>query len=183
MASQSIVVTAAGYGIHGTPLSARVGVPTDCRSVELVNAGDGARVPAQLETSGNEATITWIEDGLEKGASRTYSLRFSTDAPAESVHLEMEAEGRLEVLVGGKPFTTYHYGSEMHRPYFHPVNGPYGSPVTRGYPMIEDVPGETTDHVHHRGLWTAHGEVNDVDNWGEAGDSGFTLHRKFSRAA
>ena len=178
--SQSIVITATGYGFRGTPLIARVEIPADCRSVELVDSADGARVPAQLEKGGNDALLTWIENTLEKGASRTYSLRFSTDAPADTVHLETGAEGRLDILVGGKPFTTYHYGPEVHRPYFHPVNGPYGDHVTRGYPMIEEIPVETTDHVHHRGLWTAHGEVNDVNNWSETENCGRTLHRRFS---
>jgi hypothetical protein len=180
MASRTIVVSASGYRLHGTPLSARVEIPADCRSVELVDTAGGAAVPAQLEKRGGDATITWIERSLENGASRTYSLRFSADAPVDAVRLVTETEGRLNILVGGKLFTTYYYGPEVHRPYFHPVNGPYGDPVTRGYPMIEGVPGETTDHVHHRGLWSAHGEVNDVDNWGETDNGGLTLHRSFS---
>ena len=30
------------------------------------------------------------------------------------------------------------------------------------------VPGEETDHVHHRSVWVTHGSVNGVDFWSEA---------------
>ena len=57
--------------------------------------------------------------------------------------------------------------------------GPNGDPVTRGFPIIENVPGETSDHVWHRGLYSAYGEVNDVDNWTEGEGRGHTVHREF----
>jgi hypothetical protein len=31
---------------------------------------------------------------------------------------------------------------------------------------MEDIPGESRDHPHHRGLWFAHGDVNGFDFWG-----------------
>jgi hypothetical protein len=40
--------------------------------------------------------------------------------------------------------------------------------MTRSYPM-EKVEGEAQDHPHHRSLWFAHGNVNGVDFWAEAG--------------
>ncbi len=45
--------------------------------------------------------------------------------------------------------------------------------------MLTDVPGESTDHLHHRGIWTGHGKVNDVDNWKEEDDAGRMVHRRF----
>jgi hypothetical protein len=41
-----------------------------------------------------------------------------------------------------------------------------GKIVTRMYPMDANVPGESKDHPHHRGLWFAHGDVNGYDFWG-----------------
>ena len=45
--------------------------------------------------------------------------------------------------------------------------------------MVADVPGETSDHPHHKGIWSAYGEAGHVDNWAEAETSGRTLHREF----
>ncbi|RMF10140.1 MAG: hypothetical protein D6763_06330 [Alphaproteobacteria bacterium] len=66
-------------------------------------------------------------------------------------------------------FTEYHY-KNVSRPFLYPVIGPTGEGLTRNYPM-KDVPGEARDHVHHRSLYFAHGDVNGVDFWAE------TVHR------
>ena len=50
--------------------------------------------------------------------------------------------------------------------------------MTRHWPMRHDVPGETNDHVHHRSMWIAFGDVNGVDNWSEEPGHGYTLHRQ-----
>jgi hypothetical protein len=45
--------------------------------------------------------------------------------------------------------------------------------------MVSDAVGETNDHPHHKGIYTAQGDVNGVDNWGD-GD-GKQIHREFLR--
>jgi len=47
------------------------------------------------------------------------------------------------------------------------VIGPYGEPITRAYPVVKDVPGESQDHPHHKSFWVAWGDVNGADNWSE----------------
>ena len=74
----------------------------------------------------------------------------------------------MEVRIGGQPFTTFYFGSESPKPYLHPVRSAQGTVVTRGFPMRRDIPGESTDHPHHRALFFAHGDVNGVDFWSEA---------------
>jgi len=81
------------------------------------------------------------------------------------------------VAIGGEPFTTYRYAGVPARPYFWPVLAPGGVPVTRAWPMRDDVPGETHDHKHHRSMYFAFGEVNGVDNWSEEPGHGHTVHR------
>jgi hypothetical protein len=71
----------------------------------------------------------------------------------------------ISVEIKGKPFTQFFIGPETNKPYLHPLRSASGKIVTRGYPM-EDVPGESHDHPHHRGLWFAHGDVNGFDFWG-----------------
>jgi hypothetical protein len=50
----------------------------------------------------------------------------------------------------------------------HPLRSAEGIVVTRGFPMRQDIPGESKDHPHHRALYYTHGDINGVDFWGEA---------------
>jgi hypothetical protein len=75
---------------------------------------------------------------------------------------------QVDVSVGGKPFTTYYFELEVPKPYLYPLRSAEGLIVTRGYPMVTSIPGESRDHPHHRALFFAHGDINGVDFWGEA---------------
>jgi hypothetical protein len=74
----------------------------------------------------------------------------------------------VEVLIGGKPFTTYYFGASSPKPYLYPLRSAEGTIVTRGFPMRTDIPGESRDHPHHRALFFAHGDINGIDFWGES---------------
>ncbi len=73
----------------------------------------------------------------------------------------------VSVEIDGKPFTDFYVGNEggALKPYLHPLRSASGKSVTRGFPMLPDVPGEVHDHPHHRGLWFTHGDVNGLDFW------------------
>ena len=71
---------------------------------------------------------------------------------------------QISVTVEGKPFTTFHYGAESGKPYLAPVRSASGKIVTRHFPM-EDVAGESRDHLHHTGLWFSYDDVNGVKFW------------------
>ena len=88
-----------------------------------------------------------------------------------------EADGNVRVEIDGSLFTEYHY-NHVARPFLYPVIGPQGEPMTRNWPMIKTT-NETMDHVHHKGLWFAHGNVNGVDFWSEQKQFGKTVHQKF----
>ena len=83
--------------------------------------------------------------------------------PADDVSLERNG-ARIDVSIGGQPFTAFHFGDQATKPYLHPLRAKDGTVVTRSHPM-EQVDGEQTDHPHHRGVWFSHGEVNGVDFW------------------
>ncbi len=97
-------------------------------------------------------------------------LFFSHDSPLRAQEpVELKRSGdQIEVIIGGKPFTTYYFGPEAPKPYLHPLRSAAGTIVTRGFPMRKDIPGESTDHPHHRAMFFAHGDINGVDFWGEA---------------
>lgn len=76
--------------------------------------------------------------------------------------------GRVEISIGGQPFSHFYYGAEWPQPFLHPLRTTDGVSITRGYP-VEKVEGETQDHVWHHGLWYAHGNINGVDFWRDKG--------------
>lgn len=39
--------------------------------------------------------------------------------------------------------------------------------MTRGWPMVKNIPGESHDHPHHRAMFFTHGDINGIDFWGE----------------
>jgi len=95
------------------------------------------------------------------------SIGAATLVGAEAVELKRSGT-HIDVLIGGKPFTTYYFGPESPKPYLHPLRSAHGTIVTRGFPMRKDIPGESRDHPHHRAMYFAHGNINGIDFWGEA---------------
>jgi hypothetical protein len=70
----------------------------------------------------------------------------------------------VAIDVDGKPFTTFHYGEKNNKPFLAPLRSASGKIVTRGFPM-ENIPGESRDHLHHTGLWFSYDDVNGVKFW------------------
>ena len=76
-----------------------------------------------------------------------------------------KAADRIAVEIDGKPYTALFIGQDTTKPYLHPLRAASGTIVTRGFPM-EPQEGERKDHVHQRGCWFTHGDVNGYDFWG-----------------
>lgn len=70
----------------------------------------------------------------------------------------------IVINVNGKPFTTFHSGADANKPFLWPLRTATGKIITRGFPQ-ENVPGESHDHLHHRGLWFSYDDVNGVKFW------------------
>ncbi len=99
-------------------------------------------------------------------------LAFSVALLPAAVHAQAPAElqradDTISVTIGGKPLGTYYFGPDSPKPYFSPLRSAEGTIVTRGWPMVKDIPGESHDHPHHRGMFFAHGDINGIDFWGE----------------
>lgn len=75
-----------------------------------------------------------------------------------------KGDGQITVSIGDELFTNYIYEGHS-KPIMYPIIGPGGVAMTRNYPMKKDVPGEASDHPHHKSLWYNHGNVNGVDFW------------------
>lgn len=94
----------------------------------------------------------WIATGLICALSATAQVKIT------------QGSDRILVDINGQPFTALFIGGETTKPYLHPIRAASGKIVTRVWPM-EDKEGEAKDHVHHRGLWFSHGDVNGFDFW------------------
>ena len=54
--------------------------------------------------------------------------------------------------------------NDANKPFLAPLRSASGKVVTRGFPM-ENIAGESKDHLHHRGLWFSYDDVNGVKFW------------------
>ena len=174
----TVTVNAGEHNRDGCPVS----VDVDNReaeglaggSVTLTDQKSGATVPADLNNDGKTATLSWILDRLKAHQERSYILSSGGAEDSEGVAFS-ERDNAIDVAIDGREFTTFRYGTDGFRPYFFPVFGPGGQPITRG-----ETSEESSDHVHHRSLYVAYGEVNDVDVWAEGENSGRVVHQSFT---
>ena len=154
---------------------------------EALSATDvdtGRAYPVQVEPCPDTGKSygAMVLDRIGCGETRRFELKQAAGGRA-AVRVREAGGERVEVRIGRQLFSTYHYAGGVARPFLHPLAGPYGAPVTRGFPMLRDVPGETDDHVHHRSCWTAWGDVNGVDDWSENEQHGWIVHQRFERLA
>ena len=130
------------------------------RMAAAVVRGD-RRSAARLELAPRGQPV--FHNGVMKRALLLVPLLCFPTLAAETVSLARDGN-RIEVEIGGQPFTSFYFGPEATKPYLHPLRSADGTIVTRRYPM-EQLAGEQTDHRHHRGAWFSHGDVNGVDFW------------------
>lgn len=73
-------------------------------------------------------------------------------------------EQKVDVLIDGKPFTSFLYPDKLEKPVLYPLRTASGLTVTRGFPL-DNRGSERTDHPHHVGLWFNYESVNGLDFW------------------
>ena len=78
--------------------------------------------------------------------------------------LVKEPDRRVDVAIGGQPFTSYIWPTTLKKPVLYPIRTAKGTLVTRGFPL-DPRPGERVDHPHHVGLWFNYGNVDGYDFW------------------
>lgn len=80
-------------------------------------------------------------------------------AQAQSVVTIQPFKDHLDFLAGKTLVTRYHFGPKFPKPIFWPVLAPNGAALTRSWPLVKDIPGESHDHVHQKSAWFCHGDV------------------------
>jgi hypothetical protein len=100
-----------------------------------------------------------------------------------------ESAQRVDVAIGGKPFTSYIWPEKVKKPVLDPIRSASGTLVTRGWPLAPRA-GERVDHPHHVGLWFNYESVNGLDFWNNSDEikpadrskMGTILHRRIVSA-
>ena len=92
----------------------------------------------------------------------TFTVSAQKNEPVKFI--KSATENRVDVLIGGKPFTSLLYPDSLEKPVLYPILAANGTVVTRGFPLAPN-PGEPTDHPHHIGLWFNFENVNGLDFW------------------
>nr|MDO8109535.1 PmoA family protein [Candidatus Sigynarchaeota archaeon] len=131
----------------------------------------GAWYPADAWTNDDKKTeIAMVFPELKVNQEIELGLDKNGPADKESllkkkqVTVAKKSEKEYDIKINEESLTTLHV-NDRNRPFLHPFIGPFGDPITRNYPMQIGIPGETKDHPHHTSIWTAYGEVNEVDHW------------------
>lgn len=180
MIGKNVKITAKRHRCTNLPVCVSVGDMQSPEVVALECTKTGRTFPAQIVSSDNQRFLYWIVGALSIGESREYKIVPINNAPTPTlVEVLDDGKEKVDFKIGGELFTSYHYGGDIIRPFLYPVVGPGGKGMTRNFPMVKDVPGETTDHKHHRSLYVAYGDINGVDNWSEEEGCGRVVHRKF----
>ena len=148
-------------------------------------APDGREHPAQITRLANGETLVGVYVSRHDGAPVELALeQGETAAPGRGIDvIEQPENGRLVVNYSGLLQTIYHHGAETFKPRFYPVTAPCGQPGPIDgdgtvYPksITDDSP---PDHIWHRSLWYACGELNEFDFYLENGGEGRIVHGAF----
>jgi hypothetical protein len=94
-------------------------------------------------------------------------------------------EHQIEVLIDGKPFTTYFVNPDVAKPYFQPLRSARGVIVTRNFPNGNVIPPEHLKDAslepHQRPMYFGHGNIDGIDFWGEAAFPKYSEDTAFGR--
>jgi hypothetical protein len=90
---------------------------------------------------------------------------------AASIDLK-RGQHQIDVVVDGKPFTTYYFLPDVVKPYLMPLRTPSGLVITRGFPVKNDLSGANPKapsfEPHQRPMYFGHGDVDGLDFWQES---------------
>lgn len=148
---------------------------------------DGGALRAQVTSLANGRSLVGVLVP-ELAAGATLELTLSPVAEPKAGMgidiIDQPENGRLVVNYSSIMQTIYHYGRQNFKPRFYPITVPCAKlgdmqDFNTQYPkgITDDSP---PDHIWHRSLWYACGDVNGVDFYLENGGEGRTVHERFS---
>lgn len=127
--------------------------------------GTGKAFPAMVRNG----EFIFVPEGAMPNAELTYRVAINETKSPERVQITQDGPDKLKVTIDDEYFTTYNYSKDYKKPFLWPVISG-GSGITRDWPMGKENP--TKDHPHHKSMWSAYGNINGADCWGEGQNSG-----------
>ncbi|HOL22182.1 MAG TPA: PmoA family protein [bacterium] len=168
-----VLINRANRDFSGSPVS----IEWNEEEGAFVLSAGREKIYGQTEKRGDKVFLVFIPPDVKAGEEVKFSVKKAEDAPSIVKLSDNKKEGIVDVFINEQLFTSYNYSEKVVRPYLFPVVGPEGKVVLRT-PASEGNP-EKLDHIHHRGIWVAHGDVNGTDNWSELPGHGRTVHQMF----
>lgn len=154
------------------PVSIRCDGDAEGKVLTVVQAETQKAFPATLRNG----ELVFIPEGAMPNSEHNYVvqavLKNSTYAPKVEVK-KQDGKDAIDVNIEDVLFTTYNYTNDNKKPFLWPLNSEGQVGVTRDWPMKESDNKLAKDHVHHKSFWSAYGDVNGVDCWGEEPNSGY----------
>jgi len=98
------------------------------------------------------------------GCGQSGDKKTNTGTGDRFAFVEDAANHKIDVLLDGKPYTSYLYADSLKKAVLFPLRTKGDHFITRGWP-VEPRANERTDHPHHIGLWFNYGDVNGLDFW------------------
>ena len=148
----TLTVEASGNAALVAPIPVNIKGLSGEHQFSAVDA-DGTKWPLTL----NDGTGTLVAP--TKGG--TYKLKKASRSKIEIK--EDKKDRRLDVILNGELFTSFHFGNDQIKPYLWPLLAHGGASITRDWPMGDR--NKSKDHPHHESFWTAYGDLNDTDFW------------------
>lgn len=146
------------------------------------------QVPCQCMKSdlptveGADGELVWQIDRLAAGQTAAFAIGAGGDQPTEPiVRIAVDEKQQADFFIGKELFTSYIVKPGIARPFCYPVIGPDGLNIARDIHYLPEGQYGSThagiDHIHHKGIWVAQGDVNGTDNWAEVEGHGRTINR------
>lgn len=121
-------------------------------------------IPIQLKENKDTFEAFFILPHMKTQEILEGKIVLSNDTEANEEKFSYSfGDGTVTISYGKSTILSYNHGNWLKKPYFYPII------TTNGVRITEDGP---KDHVHHRSLWVAHGDVNGFDFWSEFENSG-----------
>jgi len=150
-----------GMGLERQGEAWHIKIPDKCCTNH--EAHFGKVMERYLKYIGGEELPAWEAPNMEAKYYATTKAVEVANRPRPKVEF-VQGEKKIDVMIGGKLFTSYLYGSNLAKPALFPVNSPSGVMVCRGYPLAP-LPGDSNDHLHHTGIFFGYGDVDGNDFW------------------
>jgi hypothetical protein len=87
------------------------------------------------------------------------SSALGADEPKSPAVSVQTTENSIDFRIGNELVARYHTGKEVAKPYLWPLTASGGVTITRAWPMVRGIPGESNDHVHQKSGWFCHGDI------------------------